>query len=180
MSVILLTLILCSISVSNILLVISSDSWSLISNWPLASMPRWWKWSVEDHTKAKEHSLIIVRWPAFILKTFICPVFPLKLGNRGKYRVYIQEYRVKVSEHYIKDYCNTSPRNYNCQHLPGADAGLLRGESTVQNCANCTCANIWPCPLSVSHDHTRVEMMALSSEINEVVAISADISCVIA
>ena len=32
------------------------------------------------------------------------PVFPLKLGNQGKYRVIIQEYRAIISEYYIKDY----------------------------------------------------------------------------
>ena len=31
-------------------------------------------------------------------------MFPLKLGNRGKYRVIIQEYRAIISEYYIKDY----------------------------------------------------------------------------
>ena len=30
-------------------------------------------------------------------------VFPLKLGNRGKYRVIIQEYCIIISEYYIRD-----------------------------------------------------------------------------
>ena len=30
-------------------------------------------------------------------------VFPLKLGNQGKYSVLIQEYHIIISEYYIKD-----------------------------------------------------------------------------
>ena len=37
-------------------------------------------------------------------------VFPLKLGKRGKYRVFVREYLTKFSELCIKDYAKTSPK----------------------------------------------------------------------
>ena len=45
-------------------------------------------------------------------------MFPLKLGNRGKYRVIIQEYRVIISEYYIKDYVIPHQNSLNTIVLP--------------------------------------------------------------
>ena len=53
-----------------------------------------------------------------IICTISCTVFPLKLGNRGKYLVIIKEYRVIVSEYYIKDYVIPHQNSSNTIVLP--------------------------------------------------------------
>ena len=49
---------------------------------------------------------------------FSVAVFPLKLGNQGKYRVIIEEYRVIVSEYCIKDYVIPHQNSSNIIVLP--------------------------------------------------------------
>ena len=58
-------------------------------------------------------------WTPLLIRTCtFMQCSPLKLGNRGKYHIIIQEYRAIISEYYSKDYVIPHQINLNIIDLP--------------------------------------------------------------